>query len=88
MNPETVPSRQKQANSGYESDLRYLESLIRADYERCHPDDSFEDLKHRAHFAKEDRGLLRDWLAIAARPTGGVHRKQPAGCVQEEARNK
>ena len=42
------------------------ESLIRADYERCRPDDSFEDLKHRARFSKEDQGLLRDWMAVAA----------------------
>jgi hypothetical protein len=43
-----------------------LESLIRADYERCRPGDSFDDLKRRARFAKEDKGLLRDWMAIAA----------------------
>ncbi|MEJ8570377.1 hypothetical protein [Microbaculum marinum] len=50
-----------------DSDIRsYHESLIRADYERCHPDDSFEDLKHRARFSKEDQGLLRDWMAVAA----------------------
>jgi hypothetical protein len=42
-----------------------LESLIRADYERCHPGDSFDDLKRRARFAKEDKGLLQDWLALA-----------------------
>ncbi|MCK1700712.1 hypothetical protein IVA93_34380 [Bradyrhizobium sp. 155] len=43
----------------------YLESLVRADFERCHPDDTFEDLKRRAAFSKEDKGLLRDWMAIA-----------------------
>jgi hypothetical protein len=42
-----------------------LESLIREDFERCHPGDSFEDLKRRASFSKEDKGLLRDWMAIA-----------------------
>jgi hypothetical protein len=63
MNPETVPCL-KQAISGHDSDRRYLESLIRTD--GCHPNDSFEDLKRQAHFAKEDRGLLRDWLATAA----------------------
>ena len=86
MNPQRVPSGQTRTNSGHESERRY-ESLVRTDYERCHPDDSFDDLKHRAHFTKEDRGLLRDWLATAARPAGGVHRKQPGGCVQKEARN-
>ncbi|WP_128935466.1 hypothetical protein [Bradyrhizobium zhanjiangense] len=47
-------------------DRTYLESLIREDYERCHPDDTLDDLKRRASFSKEDRGLLRDWLAVAA----------------------
>lgn len=42
------------------------ESLVRADYERCNPDDSFDDLKKRARFSKEDQGLLRDWMALAA----------------------
>ncbi|MGY2903392.1 hypothetical protein [Bradyrhizobium sp. URHC0002] len=43
-----------------------LESLIRRDYERCHPGDTLDDLKRRAAFSKEDRGLLRDWMATAA----------------------
>jgi len=43
----------------------YLESLVRSDYERCHPNDTWEDLKHRSRFLKEDKGLLRDWMAIA-----------------------
>ena len=37
-----------------------LESLIRRDYERCHPGDTLDDLKRRAAFSKED------WMAIAA----------------------
>lgn len=45
----------------------YLESLIRADYEKCHPDETLEDLKHRARFSKEDKGLLRDWMMVARR---------------------
>lgn len=47
-------------------ELTYLESLIREDYERCHPGEMLEDLKRRASFSKEDRGLLRDWMAVAA----------------------
>lgn len=43
----------------------YAESLIWAEYDRCHPHDSFEDLKRRARFSKEDQGLLRDWMAAA-----------------------
>ena len=46
---------------------RRLESWVRAEYERCHPQESFEDLKHRAQFSKEDKGLLRDWLEVAER---------------------
>ena len=49
-----------------EEDATYLESLIREDFERCHPGETLEDLKRRASFSKEDRGLLRDWMAVAA----------------------
>jgi len=49
-----------------EAERTYLESLIRKDYERCHPDDTLEDMKRRSAFSKEDKGLLRDWMAIAA----------------------
>lgn len=49
-----------------EEERSYLESLIREDYERCHPGETLEDLKRRASFSKEDRGLLRDWMALAA----------------------
>jgi hypothetical protein len=49
-----------------EEERAYLESLIREDFERCHPGETLEDLKRRASFSKEDRGLLRDWMAVAA----------------------
>ena len=52
-----------------------LEALIRRDYERCHPGDTLDDLKRRAAFSKQDRGLLRDWMATAE-----VYRKR---CVTE-----
>jgi hypothetical protein len=48
-----------------EEERKHLESLIRADYERCHPDDTLDDLKRRASFSREDRGLLRDWMTLA-----------------------
>lgn len=44
----------------------YLESLIREDFARCHPDETLDDVKRRASFSKEDKGLLRDWMAVAA----------------------
>ncbi|MCA6122064.1 hypothetical protein J6500_09160 [Bradyrhizobium sp. WSM 1704] len=49
-----------------EAETAYLESLIRQDFERCHPGETLDDLKRRASFSKEDRGLLRDWMAVAA----------------------
>jgi hypothetical protein len=42
-----------------------LELLIREDFERCHPDEKLEDMKRRMPFSKENRGLYRDWLAVA-----------------------
>lgn len=45
----------------------YLESLIRTDYEQCHPGETLDDLKHRARFSKADKGLLREWTEVAKR---------------------
>lgn len=42
------------------------ETLIAAEFDRCHSGDSFQDLKHRARFSKEDQGLLKEWMALAA----------------------
>lgn len=53
-------------DSARASDRTYLESLIREDFERCHPGETLDDLKRRASFSKEDKGLLRDWMAVAA----------------------
>jgi hypothetical protein len=53
----------------------YLEALIREDFERCHPGETLDDLKRRASFSKEDRGLLRDWMAVAARRAAVRHAK-------------
>lgn len=49
-----------------EAERIYLKSLIREDYERCHPEETLEDMKRRSPFSKDDKGLLRDWMAIAA----------------------
>lgn len=48
------------------SERAYLESLIRADFDRCHPDETLDDVKRRAAFTKEDRRLYQDWMALAA----------------------
>ena len=50
----------------YLAEPAYLESLIDADYEHCHPGETLDDLKRRTSFSKEDKGLLRDWMAVAA----------------------
>jgi len=60
-----------------EEERAYLESLIREDFERCHPGETLEDLKRRASFSKEDKGLLRDWMAIAAGRAAADQAKGP-----------
>jgi 5'-deoxynucleotidase YfbR-like HD superfamily hydrolase len=63
-----MPTNADCAHSGSRAEEQtYLESLIREDFERCHPGETLEDFKRRASFSKEDRGLLRDWMAIAKR---------------------
>lgn len=42
-------------------------ALIRADYERCRPDDTLDALAYRARFSKEDKALLHSWMEVAAR---------------------
>lgn len=61
-----------------EEERIYLESLIREDFERCHPDDTLEDLKRRASFSREDKGLLRDWMTVAARRAAAEARSTSA----------
>jgi hypothetical protein len=46
-----------------------LEASIREDFALCHPDMTLDDLRRRAAFSREDRGLLRDWMAVAAKRT-------------------
>lgn len=48
-----------------EAERAYLESLICEDFEQCHPGETLDDVKRRASFSKEDKGLLRDWMALA-----------------------
>lgn len=59
-----------------ENGRAYLESLIRSDYESSHPDETLEDLKRRARFSKEDKGLLRDWMMLAARRASVSHNEK------------
>lgn len=48
-----------------------IEAAARAAYDACHPDDSFDDLRRRAAFSKEDRFLLAGWLAATERRSRG-----------------
>jgi hypothetical protein len=47
------------------ADRAYLESLVRADYDGSHPGETFDDMKRRISFSREDQGLYRDWIALA-----------------------
>jgi hypothetical protein len=46
------------------------EAIARASYERAVRGDTFDDLKRRAAFNRQDAGRLRHWLAAARR--GGI----------------
>lgn len=67
---ETEESRLYMSANGWRRaigpDDPLIEAKAAAEYDRCHPDDSFADMKRRARFSKEDQGLLQDWLAAAA----------------------
>src|ERR1700730_3164429 len=76
LNARQIKSLSCQSASGSHADL-HLESLIREDFERCHPGETLEDLKRRASFSKEDKGLLRDWMAIAASRAAADQAKGP-----------
>jgi hypothetical protein len=51
-----------------EAERVHLESLIREDFLRCHLGETLEDVKRRAAFSKEDKGLLRGWRSPPAAP--------------------
>ena len=66
-----------------EAERTYLESLIREDYERSHPGETLEDMKRRSAFSKEDKGLLRDWMALAAMRAATERAIAPFGVAAE-----
>ncbi len=55
-----------------EAERARLEALVREDYDRTHPDDSFDDMKRRIAFSRLDRGIYRGWLAVAAARSAGA----------------
>ena len=58
--------------TSYQLDENAIEAVARDAYDRCHPDDTFDALKQRSQFSKEDGGLLRQWLALARAKAGVV----------------
>ncbi len=44
----------------------WLESLVREDFARHRVGETFDDMKRRMPFSREDKGLYRDWMALAA----------------------
>ncbi|RUW74515.1 hypothetical protein [Mesorhizobium sp. M4B.F.Ca.ET.049.02.1.2] len=59
------------------SERAYLESLVRAEYDRSHPGDTFDDMKRRMPFSGEDQGLYRDWIALAAARADAASKARP-----------
>lgn len=49
-----------------DAERAYLESLVREEYDRCRVGETFDDMKRRMPFSREDQGLYRDWMALAA----------------------
>jgi hypothetical protein len=41
-----------------------VSDFIEVDYERCNPDDTWDDLVHRARFDRFSRGKMNEWLSI------------------------
>ncbi|MDX8477930.1 hypothetical protein RFN28_05460 [Mesorhizobium sp. VK24D] len=60
--------------------------LIRADYERCHPDEALEDIKRRAQLSKYDKGLLRRLDGVAAVRATSANKTAAADLVIPTAR--
>jgi hypothetical protein len=60
-----------------EAERACLESFVRDDYERLHPGETLATLRRRAAFTKEDKGLYREWLALAAARAAAEAARQP-----------
>lgn len=60
-----------------------IEALACRAYEACHPGGSFDDLKRRAGFARQDAGLLRAW--IGATQSGRLRPPDEASAAQAAA---
>ncbi|WP_262030122.1 hypothetical protein [Microvirga sp. Mcv34] len=56
------------------SPLNNIEALVRELFERACRDDSFDDLKRRAAFNRQDAGHLRHWIRAAQAAAGAPRR--------------
>lgn len=65
-------------NPANEAEWTYLESFIRENFARCHPGEILDDVKRRSSFSREDKGLLRDWMAVAATRAASEQSALPA----------
>lgn len=60
-----------------DTERAYLESLIREEFDRCRVGETFDDLKRRIPFSREDQGLYRDWMALAAERAEAIAEPEP-----------
>lgn len=58
-----LPDKNAVAEKSREVDL---EKFIKEDFERCYPGETLDDFKRRASFSRWDKGVLREWMALAA----------------------
>ena len=55
--------------------LQDLKALAREMFERACHDDSFDDLRRRAAFNRQDAGRLRHWIRAAQAVAAGAPRR-------------
>jgi hypothetical protein len=61
----SVSSPQLSFNHNHPSKTPDAEELARDLFERARPNDSFDDLKRRAAFNRQEAGRLRHWIRAA-----------------------
>jgi hypothetical protein len=73
----SVSSHQLSFNHNHPSLPQDAEELARDLFERVRPSDSFDDLKRRAAFNRQDAGRLRHWIRAAQAMAAERHLHQP-----------
>jgi hypothetical protein len=73
----SVSSHQLLVNHNHTSMPPDAEELARDLFERARPGDSFDDLKRRAAFNRQDAGRLRHWIRAAQAMAAERHLRQP-----------